>query len=67
MSQGQFYRSLASIYNCCTSWSQAEEKLFGAVADLDLIQVKELLSQGISANAKWVQVLNWPLSKLQLF
>ncbi|KAL0045887.1 hypothetical protein WJX82_007633 [Trebouxia sp. C0006] len=35
--------------------AKAEEKLFGAVADLDLIQVKELLSQGISANAKWVQ------------
>ncbi len=48
------------IYNCFTSWSQAEQKLFAAVEDLDLVQVKELLSQGVSANAKWVQVFNLP-------
>jgi len=49
------------------SWLQAEQKLFAAVADLDLVQVKELLSQHVSANTNWLQVINWTFCNLRLF
>ncbi|DBA88547.1 TPA: hypothetical protein ACH3X2_005018 [Trebouxia sp. C0005] len=37
------------------STAEDETKLFAAVVDLDLVQVRQLLSQGVSANAKMVQ------------